>query len=173
MRRRWFALSFFFCSHIIIHFARFSTSVAPVPFEIYSSSTLYNNESTSHWEKKLAKVRALDQIAIKKKKIARALRQKSLFFYGLILISCASRLFATTRAFLRQVNLSKDRLYTFMFFAAIIFISFSLYFFFYKKTLLGTANSLYIKYFAYTRTIDINNEHDCHSSTAELLSRSN
>lgn len=121
------------CSHIIIHFARFSTSVAPVPFKIYSSSKLYNNESTSHWEKKLAKVCALvDQIAIKKNctrikaKIAVLLRIN-------LGISCAPRLFATTRTFLRQVNLSKDRLYTFMFFAAIIFISFSLYFFFLQK----------------------------------------
>lgn len=110
------------CSHIIIHFARFSTSVAPVPFKIYSSSKLYN-ESTSHWEKKLAIKKNCTRI---KAKIAVLLRIN-------LGISCAPRLFATTRTFFRQVNLSKDRLYTFMFFAAIIFISFSLYFFFLQK----------------------------------------
>jgi len=126
----------------------------------FKSTLLYEE---SHWEKIDYTIDCTFNCAnrlncdIKKERCMHiALRQIAISYELISYYWSAS----TLTTYFWQVNLLK--------WIILSFCSNNLYFFFFfTKTLLGTANSLYIKYFAYTRTIDINNEHDCHSSTAE------
>lgn len=148
MRRRWFA----HCSHIIIHFAWFPTPV----WRLYLSKSTISllKERTSHWEK-IAKVhRLVCRLNCGwKKNCARIIKAK------------IAILLRINRGILRDLRVSLQRcdiaptgefierwiIYFHVFCSNNLYFFFVIFFFFffYKKTLLGTANSLYIKYFAY------------------------
>lgn len=152
------------CSHIIIHFAKFLTGGT---FKIYSVFT----QNVYFSLRENCKNSRVHQTTIKKKNCA-SIKAKIA-----ILSLRINRDISRDR---RDIPLS-DRgefietwiIYFHVFFAAIIFISFLLYFFFFTKKHYLAQLIVYILNILHTRTIDINNEHDCHSSTAELLSRSN